>query len=93
MAPLDKHERVVKSQKMRNLKSGIQKCPICLQKIKKPNVWVRYHIRYSPPLVVLACRYCNGTERALRRRQPLKPAYARRAQKVLEFHQKVLSYE
>jgi len=30
------------------------------------NYWVVYHIRYNPPLVIVACRYCNYTEWAIR---------------------------
>jgi len=41
-------------------------CPICLLKVKKPNNWVNYHIRYDPPLVIKACKFCNFTEFALR---------------------------
>jgi len=42
-------------------------CPICRKKVVSPNVWVKYHVRYEPPIVILACRFCNWTERQLRR--------------------------
>lgn len=41
-------------------------CPICKNKILGKNVWVMYHIRYNPPLVILACKFCNFTEFCLR---------------------------
>jgi len=37
-------------------------CPVCGEKVLPPNEWVRFHIRYEPPLVVLACSYCNFAE-------------------------------
>jgi len=54
-------------------------CIICNKKIIAPNCWVRYHVRYSSfPIVVLACKYCNWTEKALRTGLPLgKRAYSR----------------
>jgi len=51
------------------MKIQIQKndvCPICSRKITKKNCWVRYHVSYSPQLVVLACKYCNFAEYGLR---------------------------
>lgn len=69
-----------------------KKCPICLLPIKKPNKWVRYHVRYNPPLVILACSFCNGTEMRIRRGLPLSPAMAVRAQKLLNFHRNLLRW-
>lgn len=42
------------------------KCPICQIGLYGQNFWVRFHIRYEPPLVILACRFCNYTEWAIR---------------------------
>lgn len=44
----------------------IGSCPVCGLVPRGSNRFVRYHIRYSPPLVVLACSYCNMVERLLR---------------------------
>ena len=41
-------------------------CPICTRLILYPNVWVRFHVKYNPEMVVLACRYCNYVEKCLR---------------------------
>lgn len=41
-------------------------CPICVAKIKKPNRWVRFHVRYSPPIEIMACSFCNFAEFKLR---------------------------
>jgi len=46
-------------------------CPICLRKVIKPNAWVKFHIKYSPELTVLACKYCNFVEFALRTGKPI----------------------
>lgn len=43
-----------------------EQCVICLQKIRKPNVLLRFHVRYDPPIVILACKYCNFVEWQLR---------------------------
>jgi len=43
------------------LKKG-DKCPICDYKILAPNCWVRFHVKYDPPIVILACKYCNYVE-------------------------------
>jgi len=75
-------------------------CPICGVKITKVNPLVRYHLRYKPPLVILACKFCNFTEFALRNDLKLpKCAYGSffypqkdtrtRAAKVLLFHNKL----
>lgn len=46
-------------------KGGI--CIICRKSIVKPNVWVRFHIRYKPKeICIIACKYCNFAEFALR---------------------------
>lgn len=50
------------------LKKG-DKCPICELSIKKPNAWVRFHIKYSPPIEILACKYCNYAEWAFRNKK------------------------
>jgi len=42
------------------------KCTICRRNIVPPNCWVRYHIKYSPEMVILACRHCNYIEKCLR---------------------------
>jgi len=41
-------------------------CPICEKNMWGNNFWVRYHVRYNPPIQILACRYCNYTEWAIR---------------------------
>lgn len=41
-------------------------CPICFNKTTKKNPLVIYHIKYKPPLVILACKYCNYTEFLIR---------------------------
>jgi len=50
--------------KIRRKKGDI--CPVCQKIMWGKNYWVIYHIRYSPPIVILACRYCNYTEWAVR---------------------------
>ena len=74
------------------------KCPICNAKITKKNPIVRYHIRYHPPLVILACKFCNYTEYNLRNNLPLSRCSLNnnihrysinRAKKVLLFHNKL----
>lgn len=74
-----------------------QKCPICRRKVVKPNVWVIYHIRYSPPLTLLACKYCNFVENCIRNgkpipfnhRNPYRVNQRSRAEMVVAFHEKV----
>ena len=46
-------------------------CPICQYRIIPPNTIEKFHIRYLPPLVILACKYCNQTEYDLRKKIPL----------------------
>ncbi len=41
-------------------------CPICEMVIKNENYWQPYHISYVPELVILACKYCNFLEWAIR---------------------------
>ena len=41
-------------------------CPICKKKVQKPNTWVVYHVRYDPPITIIACKFCNFAEWALR---------------------------
>jgi len=74
-------------------------CPICNTKVRKPNEFVKYHLRYSPELTIMACKYCNFTEYALRNNKPLPPcgyavkykAYDQltRASKIIRFHNKL----
>jgi hypothetical protein len=56
-----------------------KKCPICKLPVVAPNRFVRFHIRYKPPLIIMACQYCNDTEHAIRwskgARAPLVIAY------------------
>jgi len=53
-------------------KSFSPPCPICRLKIKKPNKWVRFHIRYGKhPIVILACKYCNYIEWQLRTKKDI----------------------
>jgi len=65
-------------------------CPICEMELKKPNYWVRYHVSYEPNLVILACRYCNYTEWALRNKVVvrLRCATPNRIYRVLNLHRK-----
>jgi len=43
------------------------KCPICLVPPRRPNRFVRYHVRYGKrPIVILACKFCNYVEYQLR---------------------------
>jgi len=75
-------------------------CPICSARVTKKNPLVVYHIRYSPPLVILACKYCNYTEWALRKKSyplpacsiktnPYKMQSIPRAKKVILYHHKL----
>jgi len=41
-------------------------CPLCAMPMRNGNYLVRYHVRYSPPIEILACRFCNYTEYVLR---------------------------
>ena len=41
-------------------------CPVCQYKIRGHNYWVKYHVSYTPNLEILACRFCNYTEWAMR---------------------------
>lgn len=52
-------------------------------------MWVRYHVRYTPPIVVLACKYCNFTEWGLRNGiTRIKCANINRIIKVSHFSEK-----
>lgn len=74
-------------------------CPICRSKITKINPMVKYHVRYEPPLVIFACKFCNFTEYALRNnlnlpfcafvRNRYKDNAKSRAEKVIAFHEKI----
>ncbi len=72
-----------------NLKKN-DKCPICNQRIKKPNCWVNYHIRYKKPLIILACKYCNLTEFLIRNEiiKKTKNINNYRIKKVINFQKK-----
>jgi len=48
------------------------KCTICRFPVHLPNRLVRYHIKYDPPLVILACSYCNYVEFSLRNHLDVK---------------------
>jgi len=63
-------------------------CPICRKPIKGDNTWVRYHIRYEPELVILACKYCNFVEYSLRNNIPIPPQAINmhRINKVIALH-------
>jgi hypothetical protein len=73
---------------MKIKKSKGDKCPICQKNITGENCWIRYHIRYNPPLVILACKYCNFIEYALRTNTPIKGGSfnMHRIKKVISFH-------
>jgi len=43
-----------------------QICPVCEIKILPPNSWVRFHVKYAPPIEIFACKYCNYVEFCLR---------------------------
>lgn len=68
-------------------------CPICRRQIISPNMWVRYHIKYTPEMVILACKYCNLIEKQLRngepvafsRRNEFSPNKLTRAERVIEY--------
>jgi len=49
-------------------------CPICLRPVRRPNMLLRYHVRYEPPIVILACRYCNYVEYLLRNKKSVVDA-------------------
>lgn len=49
-----------------------ERCPICRLKMARPNAWVKFHIKYRPEMTILACKFCNFTEWALRNQIPLK---------------------
>jgi hypothetical protein len=61
-------------------------CPICGYKITRSNALVVYHIRYDPPLVILACKYCNYTEMLLRNNKVIPRGLLKRAEKVLSLN-------
>jgi len=65
-------------------------CPVCEQRIKKPNFWVRYHIAYQPNMCILACRYCNYTEYAIRTSKVdrIRCATPARVYRVLNYHRR-----
>jgi endogenous inhibitor of DNA gyrase (YacG/DUF329 family) len=72
------------------------KCPICSRKIVRPNSWVRFHIKYQPEMVILACKYCNLIEKDMRcgtpvhflKRNPYRPNRLSRAELVISYMQK-----
>jgi len=75
-------------------------CPICRRKLRAPNVWVRFHVRYGArPIVILACKYCNWIEMMLRTkatdasqklfvRSPYQPNRPTRAEMVVAYMKK-----
>lgn len=72
-----------------------QKCPICYNLVIKPNVWVKYHIRYSDPIsqtgeiTIIACKFCNFTEFCLRNSIITKhKSVLSRIDKVIAFHKR-----
>jgi hypothetical protein len=85
-----------------NTKSQIQihnkteKCPICYRQITTKNPWIKFHIKYEPELVIMACKNCNFVEYALRNnlkvpfllRNPYKPLKPSRAEMVARFLRK-----
>lgn len=66
------------------LKKG-DKCPICRYIIRKPNCWVRFHVKYNPPIVILACKYCNFAEFGLRTGEYLTPRALHRTWEVSSY--------
>lgn len=65
------------------------RCPICSRQIVRPNCWVRYHVRYgAKPIEILACRYCNFAEYALRTGNPVGGATFGRLSSVIAFQKK-----
>lgn len=56
----------IKKEKFTIKKGKKDKCPICLKQINNKNRWVRFHVRYNPQIVVIACKWCNFTEWVLR---------------------------
>lgn len=85
------YKKLGRITKHRTQKMLIKKdfCPICGYKIVAPNVWVTYHIRYNPPLTILACKYCNYTEFLLRNEFKLTRRTKYRAYKILKYHEKL----
>lgn len=66
-------------------------CPICQNELHGRNFWVPYHIRYGTnPICILACRYCNYTEWALRNQKidRLRCATPNRVNQILILHKK-----
>jgi len=68
-------------------------CPICYRMITGNNCWVRFHVKYKPEMVVLACKYCNFIELCLRlrlpvpfsKRSPYNPLRKSRAERVVDY--------
>lgn len=63
-----------------------EKCVICGLTIVPPNSWLRYHIKYNPPIVIMACKYCNYTEFCIRNNRFLSKETKKRYKKVLSYH-------
>lgn len=70
------------------IKIGV--CPICWCKPTKKNPFVRYHIRYNPPLEIYACKYCNWVEHCIRNEIFLKTTKVNfhRINSVINYHKK-----
>ena len=72
----------------KNTKKTQDKCPICQKTIIPPNTWLKYHVRYDPPIMLMACKYCNFIEFSLRTNKPIPPLMANmhRINKVIALH-------
>ena len=74
-------------------KAGFQKikigiCPICWIKPVAKNIWVIYHISYSPPQVIMACKYCNWIENRLRNNEVIPLNQFSRSKLIKKYHLK-----
>jgi len=78
---LVKYKKKAKTQKSR--------CPICLLGVFSPNTWVKYHIRYDPPIVIMACKYCNYVEWAMRNGHSLPARHEYRSRQIVALHQRM----
>jgi len=65
-------------------------CPICRFKILGQNAWVKYHICYRPELTILAFKFCNFAEWAIRNEISIPfGAVDSRKDKVIAFQAKM----
>lgn len=63
------------------------RCPICKYTIVGENCWVRFHIKYKPNILILACKYCNYGEYLLRVGHTgfISPEIAKRSESICTF--------